>query len=332
MIRLATLKDLKAIDALSERAIKKMHELNIYQWDLNYPRYQHFLKDIEQKCLFIYVQNEDILGVYAIYEENEQAYLEIPWFKDKSMVIHRFIVDPLNARKGVAKKMLYYALKRCIIHGVDSLKIDTHPGNYKMRSFLKKHQFIEGGYLKSIHRIGYERLIEFGKMNRILIFGSSGSGKTTLSKLLSEKLAIPYLHLDSIYWQKDWQAIDKNTFNHKVRSYLKTQSRFVIDGNYTNYPHFLERIHFSDTIILLDYPLELNLGGIVEREKKYKHRYRSDMATGCLENIDQEFLKYVSSFKPKQQRIRAIVEYFTGKKNILRFTSRHDLMDWLNEL
>ncbi len=332
MIRKANYNDLDTLDMLSLNVINAMHNDGIFQWQLSYPRKRHFQIDIDKDSLFVYEMENRVVGVMALYEENDPPYRTVKWLRNHSMVIHRILVDPTCQTRGVGQALLYHALKTCRDLGYESLKIDTHPSNYKMRHFLKKHQFHELEYIAPMHRIGFERLIEFDRMNRILIFGSSGSGKTTLSKILHQKLNIPYLHLDSIYWVKDWAAVDKEVFNHKVREFIHKNTRFVIDGNYTNFPNFIERIKRSDTIIILDYPLKTNLKGIIYREKKYKHRYRSDMATGCIEEIDQEFLEYVTRFDTKQKRMRAIIDRYLGQKHILRFKTREDLMRWTAQL
>ena len=41
-------------------------------------------------------------------------------------------------------------------------------------------------------------------MQRILIIGNAGSGKTTFARLLAQKLALPLVHLDRIYWYGNW--------------------------------------------------------------------------------------------------------------------------------
>ncbi|MFU8786257.1 MAG: GNAT family N-acetyltransferase [Candidatus Izemoplasmataceae bacterium] len=331
MIRKAKVEDLDILDTLSVKVILDMQNHQINQWQLNYPRKEHLQKDIEQDALFVYVQNEKIIGVMALYQENDPPYKTVNWLKQHSMVVHRIFVDPDYHQIGVASKLLYYAIKYCKEYHYESLKIDTHPANYRMRNFLKKHQFHELDYIKVMHRIAFERVIEH-KMNRIIIFGASGTGKTTLSKMLGEKLHIPYIHLDTIYWLKDWQALDKKTFAIRVRNFLKTHPKFVIDGNYTNSITFEDRIKLADTIIMLDFTTSASIKGIVQREKEYKHRYRSDMAEGCIEKIDQEFLEYVYNFEDKKHRLNAHINQFIGEKNILIFKDRKSLMTWFNEL
>jgi adenylate kinase family enzyme len=40
-------------------------------------------------------------------------------------------------------------------------------------------------------------------MRRISVLGCAGSGKTTLSRALGERLGLPVIHVDSLYWRTD---------------------------------------------------------------------------------------------------------------------------------
>jgi ribosomal protein S18 acetylase RimI-like enzyme len=44
-------------------------------------------------------------------------------------------------------------------NGLTSIKVDTHKENYKMNGFLKKFGYVEMGYLPSINRIAFEKMI-----------------------------------------------------------------------------------------------------------------------------------------------------------------------------
>ncbi|PAT01819.1 hypothetical protein CI105_04845 [Candidatus Izimaplasma bacterium ZiA1] len=169
-------------------------------------------------------------------------------------------------------------------------------------------------------------------MNKILILGSSGTGKTTLARTLSKKLKITALHLDSVYWEKNWRNIGKDEFDKKMKSFLKNNQSWVIDGNYLNNSHFKYRLDLADTIIYLDYGVSVALKGIFQRASKYRHQVRSDMASGCVEGIDQDFLKYVAKFSDKGKMIKAIIKKYENKKRVLIFNSRKELSEFINTL
>lgn len=169
-------------------------------------------------------------------------------------------------------------------------------------------------------------------MNRIVILGSSGTGKTTLCRMLSDKLHIKALHLDSVYWLKDWNNLNKEQFDIYMKEYLRKNNRWVIDGNYSNNNHFTYRLNLADTIIFLDFGTQLSLQGIHKRAQEFKHQVRSDMAEGCLEGIDQVFLQYVTFYQHRANRLKAIISKYKSKKNVLIFKTRDELYNWYNSL
>ncbi|AIO19191.1 Acetyltransferase (GNAT) family protein [Candidatus Izimaplasma bacterium HR1] len=161
MISLALLKDLEEIDELAVKVINHMALAKIPQWTLNYPRKAHYFKDVINNCLYIYKEDNVILGAMTILPENDPPYKTIDgWLKDKSLVIHRLIVDPDNSKKGVAQELFNYGYILGINEDYQSIKIDTHLDNYKMRNFLKKNNFQEIGYLACINRQAYEKVLE----------------------------------------------------------------------------------------------------------------------------------------------------------------------------
>jgi len=74
-------------------------------------------------------------------------------------------------------------------------------------------------------------MIEIGR--RIVVYGHSCSGKTTLAKRIAEKVAVPHVELDAIFWKPDWAEMPVDEFRAGVSSLLKEHAvGWVFDGNY----------------------------------------------------------------------------------------------------
>ena len=125
-------------------------------------------------------------------------------------------------------------------------------------------------------------------MGKILIIGCPGSGKSTLSKKINKMTKIPLYHLDLIYWKDDKTNIDKNEFISVLSDILK-KDEWIIDGNYSSTMEM--RIKSCDTIIFLDYPLDVCLKGVNER----KGTKRSDMPWIETED-DISFIEFIKEY------------------------------------
>ena len=107
-------------------------------------------------------------------------------------------------------------------------------------------------------------------MKKVIVIGCPGSGKSTVSKALHNKTGIPLYHLDMMYWNADKTTVEKSVFLERLSAVLEKDA-WIIDGNYGSTMEL--RMAACDTVIFLDYPLDVCLNGIKERFGKP----RSDM-------------------------------------------------------
>lgn len=47
---------------------------------------------------------------------------------------------------------------------------------------------------------------------KINVIGTSGSGKSTVARGMTQKLNIPYIQLDALFWRADWQGTPDDFF------------------------------------------------------------------------------------------------------------------------
>ena len=136
-------------------------------------------------------------------------------------------------------------------------------------------------------------------MKRILIIGCGGSGKSTLARTLGEKLNIPVIHLDKLWWRPGWQHITREEFTEAVEQEAK-KDRWIMDGNFN---HTLPlRLQYCDTVLYLDFSRAACLLGVAKRILTTYGTVRPDMGDGCPERLDWEFLKWVWNFNKEHRQ------------------------------
>ena len=137
-------------------------------------------------------------------------------------------------------------------------------------------------------------------MDRILIIGCPGSGKSTLARALGEKLDLTVVHLDRLWWTAGWQNVAREEFDARLDRALSLE-QWIIDGNYSRTME--ARLAKCDTIIYLDFNRWTCLWGMCQRVLGSYGKVRPDMADGCPERFDWEFVKWIWNFN-KQNRVR----------------------------
>lgn len=124
-------------------------------------------------------------------------------------------------------------------------------------------------------------------MNRILVIGKAGSGKSTFSRVLAEKLGLPLVHLDRLYWTGDWDHRSREEFDSLLQQALE-QPRWILDGNFSRtFPH---RLTYCDTVFFFDLPVLPCLWGVTRRILAYYRKTRPDMGGNCPEQFDRHKL------------------------------------------
>ena len=155
---------------------------------------------------------------------------------------------------------------------------------------------------------------------KIAIIGYSGSGKSTLAGKLADHYGIPVLHFDKVQFRPNWEIRPQPSKEIMTKTFLDLHKDWVIDGNYSKLS-FERRMEEADVIILLLFNRISCLYRVTRRYLKYKNTTRSDMADGCTEKLDWEFIKWVlrdGRTKTSKQRYQSVCERYPEKTVVIK--------------
>ena len=168
-------------------------------------------------------------------------------------------------------------------------------------------------------------------MKKILIIGSSGAGKSTLAKKLGEKLGLKIIHLDKIYWKPNWTEPSKDEWKETLERVMRNDATWIMDGNFSGTLDI--RLPRCDTVIFLDMPPAVCIYRVLKRVAFSYKKTRPDMADGCPEHFDWEFLTWIWNFENRSKhKMEKLLKEYENEKTIIRLKSKREVKKFLCEV
>ena len=164
-------------------------------------------------------------------------------------------------------------------------------------------------------------------MKRVLVIGPGGSGKSTFARRFGRMLGLEVKHLDRFYWRAGWTKPSNEDWITKVNELISGES-WIIDGNFGG--TLAQRVERCDTIIFLDMPRTLCLWRVTKRRLTYRNRSRPDMAEGCFEKLDREFISWVWNYSHRSRpKVVKLLNENQARKKIVWLRSNSDVERFL---
>lgn len=156
-------------------------------------------------------------------------------------------------------------------------------------------------------------------MRRVAVIGCPGAGKSTFARRLGAILGIEVIHLDRLYWHPGWVRTPADQWAQIQEATLHAD-RWIVDGNYAATLHL--RVAAADTVIFFDFPTAVCLWRSLLRVAKSRWTARPDMADGCPERGNLEFLRFIWSFRrAKRPGMVCRLREVQGDKHVVYLTS-----------
>jgi adenylate kinase family enzyme len=165
-------------------------------------------------------------------------------------------------------------------------------------------------------------------MDRIVVVGCGGSGKSVTARRLGDLLGLPVVHLDTLYYDRDWNTLPADQFATRQRE-LVIQPRWIIDGNYASTLPI--RLTSADTIIFLDLGPVTCLWGVTRRRLRYRGGQHPEV--GVYDRVNGDFVRYVVRYrKTMRPKIRALIDEYAPTALVYTPTSRREARKLIDEL
>ena len=171
---------------------------------------------------------------------------------------------------------------------------------------------------------------------RINVVGTTGSGKTTVAAEIAQRLDLPHIELDALFWKPDWGQTPDDEFLPRVDAATRGD-RWILDGNYSRTrPIVWPR---ADTIVWLDYGFPRVFGRLLWRTVQ-RAMTQEEMWDGCREGFRGSFLSRNSillwCLQTYWRRRRNYPEIFARPEykhlRLIHLRSPHATTDWLRRL
>ena len=143
MIRVGDILDIDHILDITKCCAAHMIKNGIYQWNKYYPDKSIFVRDAQNKELYVYYENEKIIACISLCNKIDDVYIRVNWKTNNSnnLYIHRLAVHPNFQKKGIGKALMDFAEKYAREKNYSSVRLDTFSMNKRNLKFYESRGY-----------------------------------------------------------------------------------------------------------------------------------------------------------------------------------------------
>lgn len=105
-------------------------------------------------------------------------------------------------------------------------------------------------------------MVKLGR--HIVVYGPTCSGKTMVSNQIAERIRIPHIELDALFWTPQWIKKQLEEFRAEVSTILNANTDgWVCDGNYSRVRDLI--LPLADTVVWLRPPFRVAFWRLLKR-------------------------------------------------------------------
>ncbi len=133
-----------------------------------------------------------------------------------------------------------------------------------------------------------------------------------------------------IAYRPGWRDTDPDELR-RIHRELLDEPTWVIDGNYTNVDK-AERIRRADLVVVLAPPRRTCIRRILRRQILNLGRGRPDMADGCVERFDADFLRFCWNWHRRHPAYGDEITGHAGSTPVIVLRSQHEANEFLERV
>lgn len=139
----------------------------------------------------------------------------------------------------------------------------------------------------------HARRPELEAPRRVIVIGSPGAEKGSLARAIAERLKLPCIELERLYWRPGWRKPTPEEWRAQVTE-LAAREDWVMEGTF---PATLDiRVARADWLVYVDAPMPVCLIRKLKEMMRGRGDPKAEVAPGCPQRLNGRLLRFIWNF------------------------------------